>query len=160
MYDKVKSIIQKFTRGVCYLGMALLVPMMLLTSLDVVTSSKFWASPIPGSMELSSFMLSVFVLLGVAYTHQMRGHVRVTMLTDRLPERSREILNIVTTLLTLFIVCIVMWQGVLVAFESADVSDMLRVPSLPFRLLVSVAALLLALELVFDIVESARLLMR
>jgi TRAP-type C4-dicarboxylate transport system permease small subunit len=158
MYDKVKSIIQKFTRGVSYLGMALLVPMMLLTSLDVVTS--IWAHPIPGSMELSSFMLSIFVLLGVAYTHQMKGHVRVTMLTDRLPEKSREILNIVTTLLTLFIVCIVMWQGVLVAFESADVSDMLRVPSLPFRLLVSVACLLLALELVFDIVESARLLMR
>ena len=159
MYDKVRSIIQKFIRGVSYLGMALLVPMMLLTSLDVLTS-EIWARPIPGSMELSSFMLSIFVLLGVAYTHQMKGHVRVTMLTDRLPERPREILNIVTTLLTLFIVCIVIWQGVLVAFESADVTDMLRVPSLPFRLLVSVAALLLALELIFDIVESARLLIR
>jgi TRAP-type C4-dicarboxylate transport system permease small subunit len=159
MYDKVKSIVQKVTRATAYAGMALLVPMMLLTSLDVVTS-KAWARPIPGSMELSSFMLSVIVLLGVAYTHQMRGHVRVTMLTDRLPGNYGEILNVITTLLTLFITCIVLWQGVIVAFEAHDVSDMLRIPSLPFRLLVSVAALLLALELVFDIVDSTRSLMR
>ena len=161
MYDKVKGIIQKVTRITAYAGMVLLVPMMLLTSLDVISSSpKVLARPIPGSMELASFMLSVFVLLGVAYTHQVRGHVRVTMLTDRLPEKYYEILNIFTTLLTLFIVGIVMWQGLVVAFEAHDVSDMLRIPSLPFRLLVSVAALLLALELVFDVVDSARSLIR
>ena len=159
MYEKVKSIIQKVTRITAYAGMVLLVPMMLLTSLDVVTS-KLWTTPVPGSMELSSFMLSVFVLLGVAYTHQVRGHVRVTMLTDRLPEKYYEILNIFTTLLTLFIVGIVVWQGLVVAFEAHEVSDMLRIPALPFRLLVSVAALLLALELVFDLVDSARSLIK
>ena len=159
MYNKVKGIIQKVTRATAYAGMVLLVPMMLLTSLDVVTS-KFWANPIPGSMELSSFMLSVFILLGVAYTHQVRGHVRVTMFTDRLPEKYSEILNIFTTILTLFIVCIVIWQGIVVAFEAHDVSDMLRIPSLPFRLLVSVAAVLLALELLFDLVDSTRSLIR
>ena len=159
MYNKVKSIIQKVTRATAYAGMVLLVPMMLLTSLDVVTS-KFWDNPISGSMELSSFMLSVFILLGVAYTHQVRGHVRVTMFTDRLPEKYSEILNIFTTILTLFIVCIVIWQGIIVAFEAHDVSDMLRIPSLPFRLLVSVAAVLLALELLFDLVDSTRSLIR
>ena len=159
MYNKVKGIIQKVTRATAYAGMVLLVPMMLLTSLDVVTS-KFWDNPISGSMELSSFMLSVFILLGVAYTHQVRGHVRVTMFTDRLPEKYSEILNIFTTILTLFIVCIVIWQGIIVAFEAHDVSDMLRIPSLPFRLLVSVAAVLLALELLFDLVDSTRSLIR
>jgi len=159
MYDRIKFILQKITRGVCYAGMAFLVPMMLLTSADVMTSG-LWARPIPGSTELSSFMLAIFILLGVAYTHQMKGHVRVTMLTDRLPEKWRELLNIFTTLLTLFIVIIVLWQGVVVAFESSAYSDMLRIPQLPFRLLVSLAALMLALELVFDLADSARMLVK
>ena len=90
----------------------------------------------------------------------MKGHVRVTMLTDRLPEKWRELLNIFTTLLTLFIVIIVLWQGVVVAFESSAFSDMLRIPQLPFRLLVSLAALLLALELIFDLADSARTLVK
>lgn len=159
MYERVKFILQKMNRGVSYVGMSFLVPMMLLTSADVVMSG-LWARPIPGSAELSSFMLSIFVLLGVAYTHQMRGHVRITMLAHRAPEMWRELLNLLTTLLTLFIVLIVLWQGVVVAFESSAVSDMLRISQLPFRLLVSLAALLLALELMFDLVDSARTLVK
>lgn len=159
MFDKFRSIIQTITRVVSYTGMALLVPMMLLTSADVTTRS-LWSKPIPGTLELSRFMLAILILLGVAYTHQMKGHVRATMLTDRLPEKWRESLNILTTLLTLFIVVIVLWQGVIVAFESGAVSDMLRIPELPFRLLVSVAALLLAFELVFDLVDSFRAVIR
>ncbi len=157
MYDKIRFLIQKITRGLSYAGMVLLIPMMLLTSADVVTSA-FWQAPIPGSMELASFMLAVFVLLGVAYTHQVRGHVRATMLTDRMPEKWAEALNIVTTLLTLFIVIIVLWQGWVVAFDAGAFSDQLRIPQLPFRLLVSVAALFLSLELIFDLVESTRAL--
>lgn len=159
MFKKVRSIIQTSTRVLSYIGMALLVPMMLLTSADVTTRS-LWARPIPGTLELSSFMLAILILLGVAYTHQMKGHVRVTMLTDRLPEKWSESLNILTTLLTLFIVLIVLWQGIIVAFESGAVSDMLRIPELPFRLLVSVAALMLALELILDLVDSFRAIIR
>ena len=159
MFTRTRNIIQTITRVVSYIGMALLVPMMLLTSVDV-TARSLWSRPIPGTLELSSYMLAILILLGVAYTHQMRGHVRVTMLTDRLPEKWRESLNIITTLLTLFIVVIVLWQGIVVAFESGAVSDMLRIPELPFRLLVSVAALLMAFELIFDLVDSFRALIK
>ena len=159
MFSKIRSVLQTITRGVAYIGMALLVPMMLLTSADV-TARSFWSRPIPGTMELSSFMLAILILLGVAYTHQMKAHVRATMLVDRLPVKCKESLNVLTTLLTLFIVCIVLWQGIIVAFESGAVSDMLRIPELPFRLLVSVAALLLAIELIFDLVDSFRAIIR
>ncbi len=159
VFTRFRSVIQTITRVVSYIGMGLLVPMMLLTSADV-TARSLWSRPIPGTLELSSFMLSILILLGVAYTHQMNGHVRVTMLTDRLPEKWRESLNILTTLLTLFIVVIVFWQGIVVAFESGAVSDMLRIPELPFRLLVSVAALFMAFELIFNLVDSFRALIK
>ncbi|MBU1902286.1 MAG: TRAP transporter small permease, partial [Proteobacteria bacterium] len=119
-----------------------------------------WSWPIPGSMELSSYMLAVFILLGVAYTHQVKGHVRVTMLISRLPQGVALVLEIMTTLLSLFIIAIMAWQGWVVGMEERTVSDMLRIPQFPFRLLVSVAGLFLCLELLLDLTDSLKKLVR
>jgi TRAP-type C4-dicarboxylate transport system permease small subunit len=139
--------------------MVLLVPMMLLTASDII-GRAVWARPIPGAVELSSYMLAVFILLGVAYTHQVKGHVRVTMLVSRLPKRAGLLLDVITTLLSLFIISILAWQGWVVGIEERTVSDMLRIPQLPFRLLVSVAGLFLCLELLIDLWASVEELIR
>ena len=151
--------IQRVTIFLCYIGMFFLIPMMLLTAGDVI-GRVLWSRPIPGAVELSSYMLAVFILLGVAYTHQVKGHVRVSMLVSRLPKRVELILEVMTTLLSLFIIAILAWQGWVVGIEERTVSDMLRIPQLPFRLLVSVAALFLCLELFIDLGVSLGKLMR
>ena len=140
-------------RSVCYAGMLLIVPLMLLTSADVIGRAAF-SRPIPGIVELSSYMLDVFILLGLAYTQQVKGHVRVSMLTSRLPQRAQQSLEIVVTLLSLFIMVLLAWQGWVVGMEETAVSDMLRIPQRPFKLLVGVAAILLCLELVVDLVSA------
>ena len=139
--------------------MFFLIPMMLLTTGEVV-GRAIWSRPIPGSMELSSYMLAIFVLLGIAYTHQVGGQVRVTMLVSRIPEKAALVLQILTTLLSLFIIGIMAWQGWIKAMEETTVSDMLRVPQFPFRMLVSVAGLFLFLELLLDLVDSIKKLIR
>ena len=139
--------------------MFLLIPMMLLTAADVI-GRAVWARPIPGAVEICSYMLAIFILLGVAYTHQVKGHVRVSMLVSRLPERAGLILDSMTTLLSLFILSILAWQGWVVGIEERTVSDMLRIPQLPFRLLVSVAGVFLCLELLIDLSTSVGKLVR
>ncbi|MBW2310561.1 MAG: TRAP transporter small permease [Deltaproteobacteria bacterium] len=155
----LKKGIQRINLYLCSTGMLLLIPMMLLTAADVIGRAA-WARPIPGAVEVSSYMLAVFILLGVAYTHQVKGHVRVSMIVSRLPEVVGLILDIVTTLLSLFIIFILAWQGWVVGVEERAVSDMLRVPQLPFRLLVSVAGVLLCLELLIDLSDLVRKLVR
>jgi len=149
----IKFWVQRINRWVCYFGMLLILPLMLLTSADVIGRAA-WARPIPGIVELSSYMLDVFILLGPAYTQQVKGHVRVSMLTSRLPQRFQLSLEIVVTLLSLFIMVLLAWQGWVVGMEETAVSDMLRIPQRPFKLLVGVAALLLCLELVVDLVSA------
>jgi TRAP-type C4-dicarboxylate transport system permease small subunit len=78
------------------------------------------------------------------------------MLVSRLPERAGHIMDMFTTLLSLFIIFVLAWQGWVVGIEERTVSDMLRIPQLPFRLLVSVAALFLCLELFIDLTVSAK----
>ena len=149
----VKFWVQRINRWVCYLGMLLILPLMLLTSADVIGRAA-WARPIPGIVELSSYMLDIFILLGVAYTQQVKGHVRVSMLTSRLPPRGQLLLEIVVTLLSLFIMALLAWQGWIVGMEETAVSDMLRIPQRPFKLLVGVSALLLCLELLVDLATA------
>lgn len=155
----IRNLIQRITRFFCYGGMFLLIPMMLLTTGDVLGRS-IWGRHIPGMVELSSYLLVVFVLSGVAYTHQVKGHVKVSMIVSRLPEWAQSILDVSTTLLSLFIISILAWQGWAVGIEEKTVSDMLRVPQWPFRLLVSAAAFLLCLELLIDMAVSIEKLMR
>jgi len=155
----MRKFIQKMTFSVSYVGMLFLIPMMLLTSGEVV-GRAIWSRPIPGSMELSSYMLAIFVLLGIAYTHQVGGQVRVTMLVSRIPEKAALVLQVLTTVLSLFIIGIMAWQGWVKAMEESTVSDMLRVPQFPFRMLVSVAGFFLFLELLLDLVDSVRKLIR
>ena len=149
----VKFWVQRINRWVCYIGMLLILPLMLLTSADVIGRAA-WARPIPGIVELSSYMLDIFILLGVAYTQQVKGHVRVSMLTSRLPPRAQLLLEIVVTLLSLFIMSLLAWQGWIVGMEETAVSDMLRIPQRPFKLLVGVSALLLCLELLVDLATA------
>jgi len=149
----VKFWVQRINRWVCYLGMLLILPLMLLTSADVIGRAA-WARPIPGIVELSSYMLDIFILLGLAYTQQVKGHVRVSMLTSRLPPRIQIFLEIFVTLLGLFIMALLAWQGWIVGMEETAVSDMLRIPQRPFKLLVGAAAFLLCLELVVDLATS------
>jgi len=150
----IRKIIQRLTLSLCYAGMFLLVPMMLLTAGDVLSRTVFGLH-IPGTVELSSYMLAVFILLGVAYTHQVKGHVRVSFFVSRIPEKAGLIVDIGTTLLSLFIIAILAWQGWVLGTEEKTVSDMLRIPQLPFRLLVSVAAFFLCLELLMDLTVYA-----
>jgi TRAP-type C4-dicarboxylate transport system permease small subunit len=80
--------------------------------------------------------------------------VGVNFLTSRLSPRTQVICEIITTALSLFIIAIVIWQGWISAIREKAVSDMLRIPQYPFRLLVAVGGFLLWLEILIDLISS------
>jgi TRAP-type mannitol/chloroaromatic compound transport system permease small subunit len=152
---KIKFWIQRVNRWVCYAGMFLILPLMLFTTADVIGRAA-WDRPIPGIVELSSYVLDVFILLGLAYTQQVKGHVRVSTFASRLPPRAQIFIEVVVSCLSLFIIALLAWQGFVVGLEETAVSDMLRIAQRPFKLLVGVAALLLCLELAVDLAAAFR----
>jgi TRAP-type C4-dicarboxylate transport system permease small subunit len=158
-FETVKKGIHKVNRFIAGVSGFFLLPLMIITAVDVVGRDVF-NHPIPGTVELSQYMLAVFILLGLAYAQQMKAHVAVSIFTSHLNDRGQLILNIITTLLCLFISFIIAWQGWMVGIEERAVSDMLRVPQYPFRLLVAIAAFLLCLELLMDLGDSLKKLTR
>jgi TRAP-type C4-dicarboxylate transport system permease small subunit len=151
--DDFQRVIRRATYSVCAVGMFLAIPLMLITTADVV-SRGFFNKPIPGTLELSEYMLSIIILLGAAYTQQVKGHVGVDFLTKRFSPRTRGIIEIITNLLCMFIIAIMVWQGFKEGIHEKTVSDMLRVPQWPFRLLVAIGGLLLWLEFLVDLLNS------
>ena len=152
-WGELKKGIRRMNYIVCAIGMAMIIPLMLLTFADVLLRG-FFNKPIPGTFEISQYMLAVFILLGAAYTQQVKGHVGVDFVTSRLSPRLRAICEIATTLLSLFIIAIVVWQGWVEGITEKAVSDQLRIPQYPFRVLVAVGGLLLWLELLIDLFGS------
>ena len=153
--DNVKKGIQRFNRFISGIGAVFLIPLMLITSSDVIGRDIF-NHPIAGTVELSEYMLAVFILMGLAYSQQVKAHVAVSLFISRISARAQLILNMVTILLSLFIFSILAWQGWKVGIEERTVSDMLRIPQYPFRLLVALAAFLLCLELLIDLADAVR----
>jgi TRAP-type C4-dicarboxylate transport system permease small subunit len=133
--------------------MFLAIPLMLMTTGDVLSRS-FLNKPLPGTLELSEYMLSIIILLGAAYTQQVKGHVGVDFLTKRFTKKTKGVVEIITTLLCMFIVTIMVWQGFVEGIHEKTVSDMLRVPQWPFRLLVAIGGSLLWLEFMIDLLNS------
>ena len=157
--DTLREKLQKINRWVAGVGACFLIPLMLITAADVVGRDVF-NHPIPGVIELSQYLLAVSILLGLAYTQQIKGHVGVSILISRLSTRAQLLVNLVGTLVSLFLFVLLAWQGLVVGLGEKTVSDMLRVPQYPFRLLVAVAAFLTLLELLIDLGSSIQKLGR
>ena len=152
--ERFREAVQKASYGACFVGMFLAIPLMLLTVGDVMGRS-FFNKPIPGTFELSEYMLAVIILLGAAYTQQVKGHVGVDFLTSRYSPRTQAVFQFVTTVASLFIIAILVWYGYIEGIHEKAVSDQLRIPQWPFKLLVAAGGLLLWLELVLDLISSA-----
>lgn len=139
--------------------MFLLIPMMLLTTGDVIVRATI-ARTIPGTVEISEYLLAAFILFGLAYTQGVKAHPRVSFIISRFSPRAQAVVEIVTALLSLLIISIVVWQGWVIGIGERAVSDVLRIPQAPFKLLVAVGAFLLGLQLLIDLASSVTKLMR
>ena len=94
-------------------------------------------------------MLAVIILLGAAYTQQVKGHVAVDFLTSRFTQETQAVLQVITTIGQPLHYRHHGLAGVyLGAWRKRRCTDQLRIPNGPFKMLVAVGGLLLWLQLV------------
>ena len=74
-------------------GIAIAVIMFLICA-EVVFRYGF-NNPILGTVEISEYMLVCIVFLGLGYTQLIKGHIRIELVLERLPEKLQHILRIV-----------------------------------------------------------------
>lgn len=150
------SNIHRLTHWTFTAGMIWVLVMMLLTVADV-TSRYFFSVSVPGAFELSELMLAVFGMLGIAYTEHMGANVKVRILEKFLPRRAVLVLDSLTYLLSLGIILVLVYGSWIMGIEEyhyKTASDSLGVPVYPFHFLLSLAAFVLAIELMVSLINS------
>ena len=88
--EKISAAINRISRWAAYLA-SLLGGLVLAE----IVRRTFWGSSFLWAFEMSSWLLVGFIFLGMPYTLQTGGHVRVQLLTDRLSKRPREYLELI-----------------------------------------------------------------
>lgn len=151
------KVIKKITEGAKVLVMIAIVLMMMITVVDVVLR-KFFASPILGVTEYSQ-MVMIVILLAAAYTGMADAHIKVDIVTNRLPKKAQDVLQIITLVLTLGISLIlsssITYAGIN-AFKMKLKFLTVKILQAPFILLYAMGIFVLALASICLIVEVIR----
>jgi TRAP-type C4-dicarboxylate transport system permease small subunit len=111
--------------------------------------------------ELASFLQILVIFGGLAYTFRTGGHVRVDLVTARLPPRARAWLRAIGLVVSLAFLGIVIWttsQSALTAYRYGRVSTVMLYPLWAPMLLIPLGLALLAGVMLAALVAQLRAL--
>lgn len=138
-----------------YAGAVVLFAMMMMTVIDVIARSLF-NNPLPAVTELTSLMLVMIAGLGLGWCALAREHVKVDLVTDRLPRKVRIVLVNVMLFIALVTYAIMTWYTVGEALKTNQYSSILKVPMAPFLWFFWAGLLVFCLCIVVMLIEDIR----
>ncbi len=148
-------IVKRLTQFLIVIGVSMLALMMFLTALDVCLRYAF-NRPLSGAFELVGYMMAILVPFSIAYCAQQKGHVSVDFVMGRFSKKVGNVVDIITTFITIIFVTIIAWQNTLYFFEvkaSGLTSAVLLIPAYPFIAPTAIAFATFALILVLHLFE-------
>ncbi|MFT4607412.1 MAG: TRAP-type C4-dicarboxylate transport system permease small subunit [Gammaproteobacteria bacterium] len=85
--------------------------------------ARFMGEVIPSSEDFAGWLLSATVFFGLAYTFNIGGHIRVTMLLGRLSEQKRHWQEIFNIIVGLFISGYIAFYTLYTVYDSYDFEE-------------------------------------
>ena len=134
-------------------GGYVLLCMMVLTISDVI-GRYFFNSPVTGAYEITEVMMVTVIFLFIGYTQAEKGHISIDLVVRLLPKKVRTTIDIITHLLSLFIIILIAWMNILRCLELMrrnEVTAILYIPVSPFVLILAIGCLVYAIELIKNI---------
>lgn len=158
----VRVLIQKFNYYLFLSAITFIFLAMVLTMVDTITRS-LGKSVITGSIELQKYCLVIICTWCWAHTQALKGNIIIDALFERLSFRIQNILNVVTTIIALFIIGLFSWESAewaLLSFRQMEWTLELGLPTWLFKAMMALGALLLFLQLVIDLLDYVKALWR
>lgn len=114
--------------------------------------------PVTGTLEGAELLLVFAVFLSLARTQAERGHISVTLLSERLSGKPRAMLDAVVTLLGLTLFAVITWATGTLAVRSWEIGEysagLIAFPIYISRFLVTLGCLFLCLQLLLDLIRA------
>jgi TRAP-type C4-dicarboxylate transport system permease small subunit len=130
----VEKYTNKVSQWLYWIAGAGLVAMLALVVADIV-GIKALAHPIPGGIEITAFLGVVVIGFAIAFVQVLHGHIQVDFIVLKLPERTRTIIEAITTFLGIAFFAILAWRTLDYARSmqlSGEVSMTQKIPVYPF----------------------------
>ena len=154
--NKTEAVIHAVSNWLNIAGASILSILMFLTVVDV-SLRYFFNRPLRGTYELTELMMVAIVVLGLGYTAATGGHISVDIIVNRFKGRSRLIVDVINLILGIIIFSLIAWQSTEYAFsalKTGEHSDILKVPTFYFKILVPIGSTMLVLELLMQLLKS------
>lgn len=147
--------LKKVERICCYFAATLVFIMIFPTTADVILRYIF-NSPLPEMIQLSEFMMVGVVYLAIAYVQQLKEHIKIEAVTQWLPQKIQECLDIFGFGIGLIICSIITWHSGRIAWEAWVTGDytmgIVQFPLWPAKSILPFGMGLLSLRLTLDII--------
>jgi len=139
---------------------AFLILFLMFLAVVQVVGRKVFNLPVRGYVDWVEFAMAIFAFISIAYTQKLGGHVRMEFIISRFKGRLLWGIEIVGTLLGIFIGLVLMYYAYthfLRAWDIGDTSMDIELPIWPSKLLVAFAFFSLNIRFIIQLCGFTRL---
>ena len=130
--------------------------MMLAGAFDMIGTNLF-LSPIPAAFEFMATAMVIVIFFSIALAQANRAHIRVEILTDRLPGPLKWLTDVLQYACSLGFFLLIAWFGWKSGIRSFEVgeyaSGLVNWPIFPARFALALGASLMALQCLYDLIS-------
>ncbi len=133
-----------------------MVAIIILVTVDVIMRGAF-SKPLMGAYELVQYFMVPLVFFALFFTTYEKGHIAVSVMTERLKPRAKVVIYIFGYVISLVLFALITWQSVMYGlrlFNSGEESLALGIPSYPFAFVVALGSAFTSLVLLANLIET------
>ena len=135
-------------------GAASIVVILMVMVVADIFGRKVLNKPVPMSYEVGAFMLVFIVFMGLAYSQRQKAHIRVEILTLRMPPKTRAVMDLVAYTLGIAIYGMIFYQTFKWSYHSFEIGEyvagLINIPKWPSQFAMVFGALLVSLQFLSD----------
>jgi TRAP-type mannitol/chloroaromatic compound transport system permease small subunit len=159
----LRGMVRRLAVGMVLLGSLGMMVSMAICVADVI-GTDFFDWPVPGALELTESTMVLIVFGALAFTQEMRGHIRVEILHGFAGPRGQSFMDFATHLLALVFFALLAWQSFGELSYSWELKEStmgtVRFPLYPARCLLSIGSVLLIVQLALDVIDDLGRMLR
>ena len=152
----IEKIVTMITRWLNWMAAAAIIAVMVIVCINVVGRGIF-GNPLKGTVDIVSLLGALIIAGAIAYTQVLKGHIRITLLVEKLPGRLRYIIASLIDLIGFALFALISWQTILFVRDTYDIgelSEVLKIPLTPFAVVITVGCIAITLVLLVDLLSA------
>jgi TRAP-type transport system small permease protein len=153
---KIFRILEKINSFVVPIGLMAMLSMVLAVTINVI-GRAFFGAPLYGSVEIVEFTAVLLVTCVAGYTQIKKENIIIGIVIDRFSPRLRASFDFVTSILSLLIIGVLIWTGVIYTLETlsyGEITHVFRISTVPFRAAWAVGLFLMALVILAQVADN------